>query len=98
MTILVTVSFLSTSQPSVKVQEEAEPGHGHGAWWNSGSQGIYILGGIAAVALVGILSMRRGTDVGFSHLRVFVREHGHAHVPSDYRTRNGFRLGQWVIT
>ena len=95
--ILVTMSCLSTSQPSVKAQEAAEHGHGHGAWW-TGTHGIYILGGIAAVGLVGILSMRRGTDVGFSHLRVFVRARGHAHVPSDYRTRNGFRLGQWVIT
>jgi predicted helicase len=29
-------------------------------------------------------------------LQAFVNEHGHARVPSDYKTKDGYRLGQWV--
>ena len=30
------------------------------------------------------------------HLREFVQNEGHARVPKDYRTKDGFRLGGWV--
>jgi superfamily II DNA or RNA helicase len=35
-------------------------------------------------------------EVGFQHLLVFLREHGHCRVPQHYVNADGFRLGQWV--
>ncbi len=35
-------------------------------------------------------------DNGIAHLRAYVDEQGHARVPVDYVTVDGFRLGQWA--
>ncbi len=35
-------------------------------------------------------------EEGFSHIVNYVKQHGHARVPSSY-TVNGYRLGQWVV-
>lgn len=34
--------------------------------------------------------------LGFSHLQVFAAQNGNSRVTREHRTRNGFRLGQWV--
>jgi hypothetical protein len=34
--------------------------------------------------------------LGFAHLQVYAAQNGTTQVPRDYRTRDGFRLGQWV--
>jgi len=34
---------------------------------------------------------------GMNHLQHFIDENGHAKVPSNYRTPNGFNLGAWVV-
>jgi superfamily II DNA or RNA helicase len=33
---------------------------------------------------------------GFEHLRAFVTEHAHCRVPRQYKSPDGYRLGQWV--
>lgn len=35
-------------------------------------------------------------EAAYSILKRFVRETGHAHVPSSYEDESGFRLGLWV--
>ncbi|MEV0294773.1 Helicase associated domain protein [Nocardia sp. NPDC050710] len=39
---------------------------------------------------------RERWSVGLAHLTEFVREHGHARVLADYRTPDGFALGDWL--
>jgi superfamily II DNA or RNA helicase len=35
-------------------------------------------------------------EIGFSHLKRFKELNGHCRVPQNYKTENGFALGQWV--
>jgi superfamily II DNA or RNA helicase len=37
-------------------------------------------------------------EEGLRYLQAFVREHGHCRVPISYRSAEGYRLGQWVVT
>jgi superfamily II DNA or RNA helicase len=35
--------------------------------------------------------------VGLAHFRAFVNEHRHCHVPPQYKSPDGYKLGRWVI-
>jgi len=35
---------------------------------------------------------------GYSHLQRYVEIEGHARIPNNFKTVNGFRLGSWVLT
>lgn len=37
-------------------------------------------------------------DVMFSYAEQYYHEHGHLEVPKDYKTRDGYSLGQWIST
>ncbi len=37
-------------------------------------------------------------EVGYSHLKIFVEEHGHCRVTLGYKSADGYRLGHWVNT
>jgi hypothetical protein len=35
-------------------------------------------------------------EQGFEHLQAFVKEHKHCRVPTEYKSPDGYKLGQWV--
>ena len=39
----------------------------------------------------------RAFAAGLAHLDAFIAEHGHAHVPANYRCSDGYKLGSWVL-
>jgi hypothetical protein len=38
----------------------------------------------------------RKWEEGFEHLQAYVKEYGHARVPHQYKSRDGYKLGKWL--